>query len=45
LPVRARTELYTFATRDEHRRTGNVWMRHPLGTAIPPIALGPTRRE
>jgi hypothetical protein len=43
--VRARTELYTFATREEHRRTGNVWMRHPLGTAIPPIALGPTHRE
>ncbi|MCK8607990.1 lipase maturation factor family protein [Agromyces sp. C10] len=38
--VRARTELFTFATREEHRRTGHVWMRHPLGTAIPPITLG-----
>jgi hypothetical protein len=43
--VRARTELYTFATREEHRRTGNVWMRHPLGTPIPPIMLAPSRTE
>ncbi|MBM7503880.1 lipase maturation factor family protein [Agromyces aurantiacus] len=37
--VRARTELFTFATREEKRRTGRVWMRHPLGVAIPPLAL------
>lgn len=43
--VRARTERYTFANRDEHRRTGHVWMRHPLGTAIPPIMLEPSRTE
>ncbi|MGR2753358.1 lipase maturation factor family protein [Agromyces arachidis] len=40
--VRARTELFTFATRDERRRTGNVWMRHPLGIAVPPIVNGRT---
>ena len=43
--VRARTELFTFATREEHRRTGDVWMRHPLGIAVPAISLGPTHRN
>lgn len=38
--VRVRSELYRFATRAEHRETGEVWRRHPLGTVVPPIMLG-----
>ncbi|GAA2041148.1 lipase maturation factor family protein [Agromyces tropicus] len=38
--VRARTELFRFSTRSEHRRTREVWVRHPLGVAIPSISLG-----
>ncbi|WP_438854272.1 lipase maturation factor family protein [Agromyces sp. M3QZ16-3] len=43
--VRARTELYRFSTREEHRRTRAVWTRHPLGIAIPPLTLDGAARD
>ncbi|WP_353828704.1 lipase maturation factor family protein [Agromyces sp. SYSU T0242] len=43
--VRARTELYRFSTRAEHRSSGEVWIRQPLGVAIPPISMGEPERR
>lgn len=37
--VRARVFEYRFTTRTERRETGAWWVRHPVGTAVRPLAL------
>jgi predicted DCC family thiol-disulfide oxidoreductase YuxK len=37
--VRARLELYRFASPAEHAATGEWWVRKPLGIYLPPVSL------
>jgi len=37
--VRARTFLYRFASRAEHRGTGAIWVRTEVGVLVPPVSL------
>ncbi|MFF1571941.1 lipase maturation factor family protein [Leifsonia sp. NPDC058292] len=37
--VRARTFLYRFATREEKRESGAIWMRTEVGVLVPPASL------
>lgn len=49
--VRARMEIYRFATRAERKVTGQWWIVEPAGEAMPPVRLGengqpvPSRRR
>ena len=37
--LRARLELYKFATPEIRRETGQWWTRKPLGIYVPPVTL------
>ena len=37
--VRARVYRYRFATRAEHRETGQIWMREDRGLLVAPMGL------
>ena len=37
--VKARIFVYRFATREEKRRTGLVWIREPEGVLVNPASL------
>lgn len=43
--VRARIYLYRFSTRDEKRRTGDVWVREEAGAFARPMRLPADRRS
>jgi hypothetical protein len=41
--IRVRMFRYRFATRDEHRATGAIWVRRPLYTLVPPVTAAQLR--
>jgi hypothetical protein len=43
--VRVRMFRYRFATRDEHRATGAIWVRRPLYTLVPPVTAAQLRKS